>query len=463
MKQRDLTNGSVTKNILHMAWPMMVAFSLQVAFNLIDTVYLGRYSALALAAISITFPVVFLIIALAAGVGVGVTSLIARLIGAKRIDKAKEVAKHGIVIAVFMWVFFAVAGLVFSKPLFVFLGAEKEVLSMALTYAYTIFLGSIFMLIAFMGTSILRGEGEVKIPMKIMGIATIINIILDPFMIFGLWIFPEMGVFGAALATILARVVSALMFLRYLFKGDSMLRMDLKLPKIDFHIVKEVFHVGIPASLSQSIMSLGMFFMMKIVSSFGTYAIAAYGLIGRLDSVAILPALGVGTAVITIVGHNVGARKFDRAESTTWKAGLLAAAFMELVGILFFAAPEWVVSLFNEHSEVVTFGASYLRIVSLTYAFIGFGIVIASAFQGAGKGYPSLILSAIRLFVLNIPLALLFAFSMGKGMDGVWYGIMVSIVLSGIVSAVWFKLGTWKKGKHAIPEESIESVEPIEI
>jgi putative MATE family efflux protein len=458
MKHRDFTNGSVTKNILHLAWPMMVAFTLHVAFNLVDTFFIGRYSALALASISITFPVIFLIIALASGTGVGVTSLIARLMGGKRIDKAKEVAKHGLVLAFFMWIFFVVTGLLFAKPLFRFLGAEGEMLSMSLKYAYTIFIGSFFLFFAFISNSILRGEGDTKTPMKIMVLATFVNIILDPFLIFGLWIFPELGIFGAALATVIARSISAIVVVGYLFKGNPLLKLDFKMPKLDFGIIKEIFHVGIPASLSQSVMSLGMFFMMKIVSFFGPYAIAAYGLIGRLDSVAILPALGIGTAIITIVGQNVGARKYDRAERTTWRAALLAALFMELVGIIFFVAPEFWISIFNKHPDIITFGASYLRIVALTYGFIGIGIVIASAFQGAGKGYPSLMLTIIRLFVLNIPLALIFAFVKGLGLDGVWFGIMASIILSSIAGIIWFKLGTWKKGKR-VPIKMPEDLE----
>ena len=237
-----------------------------------------------------------------------------------------------------------------------------------------------------------------------------------------------------------------------------MLKIDFKIPKFDFGIIKEIFHVGIPASLSQSVMSLGMFFMMKIVSFFGPYAIAAYGLLGRLDAVAILPALGIGTAVITIVGQNVGAKKFDRAEKTVWRAGLLAGIFMECVGIIFFIMPRFWISIFNKHPDIINYGTSYLRIVPLSYAFIGLGIIISTAFQGAGKGYPSLMLTIIRLFVLNIPLALIFAFVMDLGLKGVWMGIMVSIILSGIISAIWFKLGTWKKGKR-VPIEMPEEVE----
>jgi putative MATE family efflux protein len=435
---------------------MMVAFTLHVAFNIVDTIFVGRYSAFALAAVSITFPVIFLIIALASGIGIGVTSFIARLIGSKNVNKAKEVAKHGLMLAVFMWLFFVTAGLLFAKPLFMFLGAEGEILSMSLQYAYTIFIGSFFMFFAFISNSILRGEGDTKTPMKIMVFSTIVNVILDPLLIFGLWIFPRLGVLGAALATVIARSISALIVVVYLFKGNGMLKLDFKMPKIDFKVFKEIFHVGIPASLSQSVMSLGMFFMMKIVSFFGPYAIAAYGLLGRLDSVAILPALGIGSAVITIVGHNVGAKKYGRAEGTVWKASLLAAVFMETVGVLFFLFPRFWISIFNKHPDVLSYGMSYLRIVSLTYAFIGLGIVISSAFQGAGKGYPSLMLTIIRLFVLNIPLALIFAFVLKLGIEGVWFGVMSAIILSSLIGIIWFKLGTWKKGKRVSVEEIAE-------
>jgi len=452
--RRDLTNGSVTKNILHLAWPMAVTFMLQVSLNIADTIYVGWYSDLALTAISITFPVIFLIIALASGIGVGVTSFIARLIGSNRIDEAKKVAKHGLLLAFLMGVFFAIGGIIFSRPLFIFLGAEKELLSMSLQYAYTIFIGSVFMLFAFIGSSILRGEGDVKTPMKIMVFVNIVNIILDPFLIFGIWIFPEMGIFGAALATVIAKSISAILIVGYLFKGNAMLKLDLKWFKLDFSIIKEIFNVGIPASISQSVMSLGMFFMMKIVSFFGPYAIAAYGIVGRLDSIAILPAIGIGGAVIIIVGHNVGARKFERAEITTWKAAVIVSAFMELIGLIFFFAPRFWIMIFNKNPDIVMFGASYLRIVSLTYMFIGISVVIGGAFQGAGKGLPSLILAVVRLFVLSVPFAVLFAFVFGLEVTGIWIGTMLSIILTGIISVIWFRLGTWKKGKHAPIEQA---------
>ena len=452
MSKRDLTKGSISKNILSLALPMMAAFLLHTGFNIVDTIFVGRISALALAAISITFPVIFLIIALASGVGIGVTSLIARLLGAKRKQEADNAAEHALLLAVILGIVFTIAGLTLSKPLFILIGATEEMMPLVLKYVYIIFGGSFFMFFAFIINSILRGEGDMKTPMKIMMLSTIINIILDPLLIFGIGFFPRMGIAGAALATVIARSIGAIYALTYLLKGNAHIQLHFKHFKFRIKTIKDILAVGIPASLSQTVMSLGMFFMMKIVAFFGPFAIAAYGLASRLDMIALLPAIGISTAVITIVGQNAGAKNFKRAEKTTWIATLMAMIFMEIIGIILFLFPKFWISVFNKNPDIITYGSSYIKIVSLLYMLIGVGIIISAAFQGAGKGYPSLILSVLRLFILSVPLAYLL--SKIYGVNGIWYGIAISIIISAIVSAIWFKLGTWKKGKH-IPVKEI--------
>lgn len=449
----DLTKGSIPKNILDLSLPMMAAFLLHTGFNIVDTIFVGKVSALALAAVSITFPVVFLIIALASGIGIGVTSLIARHLGAKNKKQANNAAEHALILAVAMGIIFTGAGLTLSKPLFILIGATEEMMPIVLSYVNIIFSGSFFMFFAFIVNSILRGEGDMKTPMKIMMLATIINVILDPLLIFGIGIFPRMGVAGAALATVIARSISAFFAIGYLLKGKADIKIDFKYFKFKSRIIKDILSVGIPASLSQSVMSLGMFFMMKITSSFGPFAIAAYGLAGRLDMVALLPAMGVATAVITIVGHNVGAKNFERAEKTAWTAVLMVMIFTEVIGIIFFMFPEFWIGLFNKNTDIIAYGSSYIRIVCLLYFLMGVGIVISAAFQGAGKGYPSLILTFLRLFVLSIPLAYLLSIILEFGVIGIWLGIATSIIVSAIVAAIWFKLGTWKKGKHLSKKE----------
>ena len=200
--KRDLTKGSIPKNILSLALPMMAAFLLNTAFHIVDTIFVGRLSALALAAISVTFPVIFIMIALAAGVGVGVTSLIARLLGAKRKKEADNVAEHGLLLGIVLALTFKIFGLAFSRPLFLLLATE-EMMPLVLEYMHIIFGGSFFMFLAFMSNSILRGEGDMKTPMKMMMLAAVANISLDPLLIFGIGFFPRMDMSRAALAPVI--------------------------------------------------------------------------------------------------------------------------------------------------------------------------------------------------------------------------------------------------------------------
>ncbi|MCK5283206.1 MAG: MATE family efflux transporter [Nanoarchaeota archaeon] len=450
----DLSKGSIVKNLLSLAWPMMLAFVLQTGFNIVDAIFVGRLSAMALAAVSLTFPVVFLMISLASGIGVGTTSLIARLFGAKKYEETNIVAEHAYIIAIVFSLLFSFSGLLFAKPLFRFVGATDELMPLVLGYSNIIFLGSIFMFTGFISNSILRGEGDMKTPMKMMIIATIVNIILDPIMIFGFWFFPAMGISGAALATVIARIIGCMIALKHIFSGKSSFRIKLRKFKFKFQIIKDIFSVGIPTSLSQSAMSLGLFFMTKIVSLFGPFAIAAYGLGFRLDAVAVMPAIGLATAVITIVGFNVGAKKLERAKKTAWIGAVLAFIFMEAVGFIFFIMPAPLIRLFNSNANVILYGTSYLRIVALSYGFIGISIVVGAAFQGAGKGYPAFVLAVLRLFVISIPLAYFLAVRSGFGVNGIWWAISISTVAAAIVAAIWFKIGTWKKGNHLeeVPE-----------
>lgn len=416
---------------------MMAAFLLNTGFNIVDTIFVGRLSPLALAAISVTFPVVFVMIALASGVGIGVTSLIARLLGAKRKREAEITAEHGLLLGVVLALVFTVSGLTFSRPLFILIGATPEMMALVLEYIRIIFGGSFFMFLAFVSNSILRGEGDTKTPMKIMMLGTVINIILDPLLIFGIGPFPRLEMAGAALATVIARSISAVFVVSHLLRGSAHIKLDFRHFKYEFAIIKSIFLIGIPASLSHAVMSLGTFFLVRITSFFGPFAIAAYGLATRLGMVAFLPAVGMSTAVTTIVGHNVGAGNFRRAQKTTWIAILMAMVFMEAIGIIFFLFPAFWVGIFNKNAHIVAYGSSYFRVVSLLYMLSGVSIIISAAFQGAGRGYPSLVLTTLRLFVLAVPLA--YFLSKIYGVTGIWYGIAISMIVSAIVSAIWFR------------------------
>lgn len=443
----DLLNGSVSRNIWKLGWPMIVAMLFQTGFNLVDTLFVGMVSPEAIAAVSMSFPLIFLIIAIGAGVGVGANSVIARYIGAKKKKEADNAAEHALLITVVLTVLITFLGLTFAEPIFRLMGAGQDILKITVGYTKIIFGGSIFMFLAFIGNNILRAEGDSKTPMKIMMTATFLNIILDPIFIFGFGFIPRLEVAGAAWATVIARSVACFAVWYYLLKGKAFIQFNLKDFKYKFDYIKAIFRIGFPASLSQMSMSLGMIFLLKIISLFGTYPIAAFGIGMRLDSLAIMPAVGLSTAVITIVGQNVGAKNFKRTEKTVWRSSLMVFVFMEIIGLILFLFPEFFIGIFTKNIEVIGYGASYLRITALAYGLIGISMVISSAFQGAGKGIQTLVITALRLIVLSVPLAYLLSVVFEIGVTGIWIGMLISSIISFIVAVIWFRLGTWKKGK----------------
>lgn len=449
----DLSKGSILSHVIRLSWPMMVAMLFHIGFNVVDTIFLARVSTEALAAISITFPVIFFTIAIGGGIGIGTTSLISRLLGAGKKGEAQNAALHGLLLSFFVTMMITALGLTTSQPLFRFLGAEGRILDLSMEYTRIIFGGSVFLFLAFMTNSILRGEGDMKTPMKVMIVSSLVNVILDPIMIFGLFGFPRLEVAGAAIATVAARMIASAYSVWYVFfSKKTSLQIRISAFRYRAKLFFDILHVGIPASLSQSINSLGLFFLLKIVSYFGPSAIATYGIVSKLDAVAILPVLGVSSAVITIVGFNVGAGLYDRAARAVSISCAASFLFMESIGLILFLFPDFWIGLFTPDQEIIRIGAAYLKIVAFSYGIMGIGIIIASAFQGAGKGSPSIIISVLRLFVLNIPLSYLLAITIGLGLTGIWWGIVISSIIAAAAAAAWFSLGTWKKSKVRIEE-----------
>ena len=438
--RKDLTEGNITKTIIVTSLPMVAALLLQTSFNIVDAIYVGRISAEAIAAVSLAFPIMFFIYAIGGGIGIGATSLIARFIGANEVEKADNVAEHALLVGAILGVIFTILGIILGRPLLALMGADS-LLDLSSNYLNIIFLGTLFTMIFMISNSIFRGEGDTKTPMKFMIIATIANIILDPIFIFLL----NMGVKGAAIATVISNILGCASIITGFVKGKSSIKIRPRYFHFDFKILKNIFKIGIPSSLAQISMSVSAFVMMAIVATFGPHAIAAFGIVSRLDSVAVLPALGLMMAVIPIIGQNMGAKKFDRAEQTTYKTAWIAALFSGLVGLLLFSFPKLFIMMFNTDSQVIDYGVSYLRIVPLTFAFIGINIAIAGAFLGTGNAITSLFFTLLRVFILVIPLSIVFAFVFDMGLIGVWWSVFASIIISAISSFLWFRTGRWKK------------------
>ncbi|MCK5233343.1 MAG: MATE family efflux transporter, partial [Candidatus Aenigmarchaeota archaeon] len=263
MPKPDIINGNITKTLIQLSWPITIGLLMQTGFNIVDTMFVGRISADALAAVSMTFPIIFLFIALASGVGVGTMSLVARKIGQGKKEHAGIAAEQSFLIALVLGISFIILGFLFTEPLFKLMGAGDALLPIALSYMHPIYIGIVFMFLAFASTSTLRGAGDMKTPMKVMILVTILNVFLDWILIFGKGPIPAMGVPGAAWATVISRTVAFVYIFSHLLFRQNLLPMRLKYIRPDMNVIKKILSVGIPTSLSNVSLSISMFFMFR--------------------------------------------------------------------------------------------------------------------------------------------------------------------------------------------------------
>lgn len=433
----DLSEGGVYGTIIRTSFPMMLAFFLQSVFNIVDAFFVGKISPEALAAVSVSFPIVFLLISLGAGIGSGVTSVVARLVGAKRIRQADNAAQHGMILVFLLALALSSLSLLAGPLLVGFAGAEGELKSLAMDYLNIILFFSPVMLLMMVGNSVLRGEGDMRTPMFIMGFSAVLNMFLDPIFIFTF----GLGVRGAAIATVISRFFALLLFSAYILRGGSWIKLNPRDFKYTPLYVKNILSVGIPSSLSNVSMSVGMYLVTVIVGLFGPEALAAFGVGFRLDSLAILPGLGVAVAVISIVGQSLGAGKTDRAREITVRAGLMTCAAMSFIGGVFYVFAPHIIRVFNTDPIVVGYGVSFLRIIPVSYLFVGFAMCISGALIGAGRAGLALVITLFRAIVFSVPLAWFLSRSFGP--SGVWMGMVAGAFLGLLISLLFFFRTDW--------------------
>ncbi len=441
--KKDLTTGSITKNLLLLSAPIVLGMFLQSAFNIVDTIFIGLLGANELAAVSITFPVVFVFIALASGLSTGTTILVSQNFGAKKFVLASNVAEHSLLFSIILGILIAILGVFFSEPLFVFMGAKQEILSLTLDYSRIIFVGFIFMFIGFIGQGILQAKGNSITPLIINFISIILNIFFDAILIFGLLGFPKLGIVGAALATVFSRSIGAALILIYLIREKNQTKISLnpKLFKLNMSIVKKIFILGTPASLGNVINSIGMILLMSLIGVYGSFAIAAYGIGLRIDSIARMPIIGLMAGITSITGQNIGAKKFERIHKTLKVAIIVSIISMSLASLLMLLFSKNLFQFFSSDSRIVLIGVQYLSIVAFSYVFSGIGFNLMGVFLGAGKTILSSIIIGLRWVIVLI---LAFVLSSLIGLDGVWFSLLIGSILFALSFVIIYLKEIWK-------------------
>ena len=429
MSENKMGIMPVGKLILNMAWPAMLSMMIQAMYNVVDSFFVSRISESALAAITYIFPVQMVLISVAVGTGVGINSLISRRLGAKRFEEADLAACHGYRMAFVNWAFFFLVGLFLSKPIISIMTDTEYIVSEGSKYLSIVLMGSLFIFVQIATEKILQATGNMVLPMLCTITGAVTNIILDPLLIFGLGPFPEMGITGAAVATVFGQLFSMVLGQIILFKKNDLIHVKLRGFQWDMAIVKDIYAVGGPAILMQCIGSVLQFGMNMILSSFTETAVAVMGVYGRLQSFIFMPVFGLNQGVLPVLGYNYGARNKARLIEAYKKGFILAFCIMSLGLIVFLVFPHQLLSAFNAQNnpDIYEIGVPAFRAISWCFLPAAYGIMTSAVFQATGHRFLSLWSSLIRQLVGVLPIAII----LGKfiGLNAVWYSFPLAEIL----------------------------------
>ena len=436
-KENKMGVMPVNRLLLSMALPMIASMLIQAFYNIVDSMFVSRISENALTAVSLAFPVQNLMIAVATGTGVGVNALLSKSLGEKNQERADRTAGNGLLLALFSALVFALLGIFFSRTFFLIQTDIPEIVEGGTSYMSICLIFSFGIFLEIMAERLLQATGRTLYTMFTQGIGAILNIILDPILIFGLLGFPRMGVAGAAVATVAGQIVAMLLALLFNFTSNKEIHLSLKRLKPDWWIIGRVYAVGFPSILMVAVSSLMTFCMNKILLGFTSTAAAVFGVYYKLQSFIFMPVFGLNNGMVPIVAYNYGARKKDRIVRTV-QLGILYAVGMMLIGlILFQTIPDTLLRLFNASPDMLSIGRTALRTISLSFAFAGFCIVCGTVFQALGRSIYSLIVSVARQLLVLLPVAWLF--SLTGQLDLVWLAFPIAEVVSLAASALFLR------------------------
>ncbi len=436
-KENRLGVEPILPLLIKLSIPSILSMTIQALYNVVDSIYVGRLSTDALSALSLTFPLEMILISIAVGTGVGASSLISRRLGQGENRKASSAAEHTLLLSLVYGLIIGIVGFFFSEDLIAIFTDNQTLIQLGAEYLKITFVGSVFLFVPSLSNNILRGEGNTFIPMISMLIGSIINIILDPFLIFGIGPFPMLGVAGAAYATVFSRMVSGIFIVYMVLNNDKDLKIDLKQFKISFPILKDIYSVGLPAMIMQLLGSIMVGGLNIIVGSHNDYAIAVVGIYFKLQSFVFMPVFGLNQGYMPIIGYNYGHNNPKRMKETI-KYGLVTAFVITTLGfILFQTMPELFIKLFNDDPELISIGITALKTISLAFPVIGIAIVASTTFQAVGKGVISMIVSFLRQIIVLLPVAYL----LGKFGDlkHIWYAFPISETVSFVVLLILSK------------------------
>ncbi|SHJ33735.1 MATE family efflux transporter [Hespellia stercorisuis] len=425
----------IPKLLITMSLPMIISMLVQALYNIVDSIFVAQIGEDALTAVSLAFPIQNLMISIAAGTGVGINAQVSRHLGEKHFEEANIVARNGIFLGIMSSIVMAVIGGFGARMFFTFQTNDPAIIQYGVSYMHIITIVSVgvFMQITF--ERLMQSTGRTFYNMITQGTGAIINIILDPILIFGLFGFPRLEVAGAAIATVAGQLIALAMSIYFNCRKNPELNINMMRFRPDAETIGEIYKIGIPSIIMQSIGSVMVFGMNKILMTFSSTATAVFGVYFKLQSFIFMPVFGLNNGMIPIIAYNYGARHKKRITSTMKMSVILAMGIMFIGFLLFQLLPAQLLEMFDASEHMLEIGVPALRIISISFLFAGYCIIIGSVFQALGNGMYSLIVSAARQLVVILPLAYIFAEVFG--LDAVWWSIplaeLVSVTLSSLL------------------------------
>lgn len=445
---RDWTRGSIPRNLWSLSWPMVITNSFMMLGPTIDMIWVGKLGSASVAGVGVSGMAVQMVGGAMMGLAMGMRAVVSRYIGAGDTRGAVHAARQGFSISASFAVIMALIGMFLAEKILLLFGLEPDVVSEGAAYMRILFIGMIAMSFRTIAEGIMQASGDTISPMKVTIGFRIFHIALCPFLVFGLWIFPKMGVSGAAVTNVASQSIGTILCLWFLFSGRTRLKLDMKNFRIDFPMIWRIIRIGFPAMMSGLQRNLSQFFVMYLVAPFGTAAVASHTINQRVEMIMMMPAMAFGMASGVLMGQNLGAEKPERAEKSAWFAIGMVEVWVIIASLILLLWAENIVSIFNSEPAVVETASTFLRIAAAGYFILGFQAVTTNSLSGAGDNIPSMVTHIFSVWMVSMPLAFFLPKWIPElGVYGVRWGMVAGVVLPAIILTIYFRTGRWKKRK----------------
>ena len=452
MKYRErIIGGSIIRTTLWLAWPIILGNIINISYNLVDTFWLGKLGKASLAAPTVSWPLIMLFYSIGMGFSFAGITLVSQYVGAGEYRLASRSAGHLLGFMLFLSLILSGTGFSLSPIILKLMGVPQDVLPLAINYISIIFAGIPIAFLGFGFNAILSGIGDTRTPTVLGAISSGINVVLDPLFIFGWYGFPELGVVGAAVATVISRAILSVIGLVLLARGFRGLKLYPRDLIFESWWLKKVVVIGTPISIQQSANSLGFVVMMGLVSRLGTAVIATYGIGIRIIDIIQAFTWGIMRATSVMIGQNIGAEKYDRAEKIAYENMKLMFTILSLGALIIFLFRAQLFQVFINDPQVIEEGSRFLAIFLPSIPFFGIFFIVGAVARGSGHNLAFTIISIIRLWALRIGLTYVFSILMGMGSTGVWVAMTISNIGAGLLALAWVRMGTWKKRVIELP------------